>query len=85
MSMVMRSLNGKPMLAGAGMQFFRGDNYLELDVPTSGSNSTFPKLNMAQIQIGVLIEGREDNELPEVLLGLVGINKIQEKLCRVMA
>jgi hypothetical protein len=80
----MRNFNAKPMLVASGVQYFRGDNYLEIDIPKFQSNSIMSKFNIMQLQIGIVIEGRDDHELPEVFIGLVGINKIQDKLCRVI-
>eukprot|EP00592_Proboscia_alata_P023134 CAMPEP_0194410084 /NCGR_PEP_ID=MMETSP0176-20130528/8084_1 /TAXON_ID=216777 /ORGANISM="Proboscia alata, Strain PI-D3" /LENGTH=60 /DNA_ID=CAMNT_0039211159 /DNA_START=58 /DNA_END=240 /DNA_ORIENTATION=- len=45
-------------------------------MPKKGLFSLQPKFPSLAFNVGFTIEGREDDELPEVLLGGVRINKI---------
>jgi len=76
--------NGKPVLITKSSTFTRFPNYIELQVnihkwaymPKKGLFSLQPKFPSLAFNVGFTIEGREDDELPEVLLGGVRINKI---------
>jgi hypothetical protein len=87
-SSVIVSYNGKPVLIRRTGSLFRGANYLEFDVHVHKFD-TFAKQGIFQIsslcgnmymQVGFVIEGREDSELPEVLFGCVAVNRPQEDL-----
>ncbi len=80
--------NQKPVLIRRTGSDFRGIGYLEknihvhkfANVAKHSIHSLSSKCSQMFMQIGVVIEGREDSELPETLLGCVAINKPQEDL-----
>ena len=45
-------------------------------MPKKGLFSLQPKFPSMALNVGFTIEGREDDELPEVLLGGIRVNKI---------
>ena len=62
----------------------KGPNYLEIDINTHsfgglsgrGYQSMFEYLTDMYTQVGFAVEGKSDDELPEVLCACVGFNKI---------
>lgn len=81
------SYNAKPVLIRKTGTFYRGLNYVEFDVHVHKfANLAKQSIHMISskcgemyMQIGFVIEGREDNELPETLVACVGVNKPQEE------
>lgn len=81
---VWRSYNGKPVLIKKTGTMYRGANFIEMDVNVH--KFTYPcrlcLINMKEkfaemvIRVGFTIEGRSDEELPEVLLGCANINGV---------
>ena len=64
-------------------KFFRGDNYLELDINISSSsaakslsNLLLPAMKNVSILFAFTIEGRDDDELPEELLGAMAVTNV---------
>eukprot|EP01033_Poteriospumella_lacustris_P010615 gene10615-7555_t len=87
-SSVIVGYNGKPVLIRRTGSLFRGANYMEFDVHVHKFD-TFAKQGIFQIsslcgnmhmQVGFVIEGRDDSELPETLFGCVAVNRPQEEL-----
>lgn len=87
-SSVIVSYNGKPVLIRRTGSLFKGTNYMEFDVHVHKFD-TFAKQGIFQIsslcgnmymQVGFVIEGRDDSELPETLFGCVAVNRPQEDL-----
>lgn len=85
-SSVLVSYNGKPVLIRRTGSLFRGENYLEFNVHVHKFD-TFAKQGIYQIsslcgnmamQVGFVIEGRDDSELPETLFAAVAVNRPQE-------
>ena len=82
------SFNAKPVLIRRTGSLHRGDGYIEKDVHVhkfanaAKSSIHFLSSRCAQMamQIGFVVEGRDDSELPEVMFGCVAINKPQEEL-----
>lgn len=75
--------NGKPVLIRTTGSVFKGTNYIEMDINVhafgslarKGMEIMFNNFSKMVIDVGFCIEGREDEELPEVLLGQVAMNK----------
>jgi hypothetical protein len=82
--------NSKPVLIRRTSSIFRGEGeslpYLELDIHVQKFDAMAQKsivmmtsrANEMYMEIGILIEAREESELPELLIGCVGCNKPQE-------
>lgn len=81
------SYNAKPVLIRRTGTFYKGKNHAEFDVHVHKfANLAKQSIHMISsrcgemfMQIGFVIEGRENDELPETLFGCVGINKPQEE------
>lgn len=78
--------NAKPVLIRRTGTLFKGKGYIEKDIHVH-KFATFAKSSIHMItsrcglmymQIGFVIEGRDDSELPEVLFGCVAVNRPQE-------
>jgi hypothetical protein len=86
MPSVIVSYNAKPVLIRRTGSLFRGKGYIEKDIhvfkfATLAKQSIHlitSKCSSMFMQIGFVIEGQCDEELPEVLFGCVGVNKPQE-------
>lgn len=85
-SSVIVSYNAKPILIRRTGTLFRGQNHMEFDVHVHKFEN-FAKQGIFQIsslcgnmymQVGFVIEGRDDKELPETLFGCVAVNRPQE-------
>mmetsp|Transcript_31774 Transcript_31774/g.53593 ORF Transcript_31774/g.53593 Transcript_31774/m.53593 type:complete len:688 (-) Transcript_31774:254-2317(-) len=81
------SYNAKPILIRRTGSIFRGPNYMEMNIHVH-KFATLAKQSIHYIssrcgqmymQIGFVIEGREDAELPETLFACVAVNKPQEE------
>jgi hypothetical protein len=78
--------NAKPVLIRRTGTIFRGSNYIEKDIHVhkfanlarQSIHLLSSRCGLMYMQIGFVIEGRSDDELPEVLIGCVAINKPQE-------
>lgn len=91
-SSLINSYNAKPVLIRTTGSVYRGDNYIEKDIHVYKFaymakqcihylSSRCGQMNM---QIGFVIEGREDNELPEALLGCVQVNRPQQDQAKLL-
>jgi hypothetical protein len=80
------SYNAKPVVIRRTGTLFRGPNYLEFDihvhkfdyVAKQGIYQISSLCGNMYMQVGFVIEGREDKELPEILFGCVAVNRPQE-------
>jgi Protein ENHANCED DISEASE RESISTANCE 2, C-terminal len=80
------SYNAKPVLIRRTGTIFRGDNYIEMDIHVHKFDNMAKgpihlissRCGQMFLQIGFVIEGRDDDELPETLFGCVAVNKPQE-------
>jgi hypothetical protein len=80
--------NGKPILIRKTGTIFRGDNYLEKDIhvhkfANMAKQSIYllsSRCSKLYMQIGFVIEGRENSELPETLCACIGLNLPQDEL-----
>lgn len=78
--------NAKPVLIRRTGSLVRGSNYLEMDIHVHKFNNVAKqcihtvstRCGLMYMQIGFVIEGRDDKELPETIFGCVGVNKPQE-------
>jgi len=90
--------NAKPVIIRRTSTVFKGeskshgDNYIEMDVHVhkfdNMAKSTIHKLSSRCgemfMELGILIEAREESELPELLIGCVGCNKPAEDMLEYM-
>lgn len=80
------SYNAKPVLIRRTGSIFRGPSHLEMDIHVHkfanlAKQSIYlisSRCGLMFMQIGFVIEGREDKELPEALFACVAVNKPQE-------
>ena len=80
------SWNAKPVLIRRTGTIVRGPNYLEMDIHVHkfanlAKQSIFlisSRCGLMFMQIGFVVEGRDNDELPEALFACVGVNKPQE-------
>lgn len=76
--------NGKPALITKSGSIFQGPDYAEAGINTfrfayltkKGMNSMLPKLADLKLHAGVTIEGRENDELPEQVIGAARLNPL---------
>ena len=81
------SYNAKPVLIRRTGTFYKGKDYCEFDVHVHKfANLAKQSIHMISsrcglmfMQIGFVVEGRTDAELPETLFACVGVNKPQEE------
>ena len=82
------SYNAKPVLIRRTGTIFKGPNYLEMDIHVhkfaniakQSIHVLTSRCALMAMQIGFVIEGREDSELPETLFACVAVNKPQEDM-----
>ena len=82
------SWNAKPVLIRRTGTIFKGTDYMEMDIHVHkfanlAKQSIFlisSRCGVMFMQIGFVIEGRDDEELPETLFACVAVNKPQEDL-----
>jgi hypothetical protein len=80
------SWNAKPVLIRRTGTIYKGPNYLEMDIHVHkfanlAKQSIFlisSRCGLMYMQIGFVVESRENDELPETLFACVGVNKPQE-------
>eukprot|EP01001_Neometanema_parovale_P010085 NODE_631_length_2234_cov_76.005211_g601_i0.p1 GENE.NODE_631_length_2234_cov_76.005211_g601_i0~~NODE_631_length_2234_cov_76.005211_g601_i0.p1 ORF type:complete len:643 (-),score=101.77 NODE_631_length_2234_cov_76.005211_g601_i0:304-2133(-) len=76
--------NAKPVLTRPQHQIYHGSNYTEVDVDVhtfgfiarKGLNGFLPRIAGMVLDVGFVIEGEDNNELPEVILGCFRANKL---------
>ncbi len=79
--------NAKPVLIRRTGTFYKGTDHCEFDVHVhkfanlakQSIHVISSRCGQMYMQVGFVIEGRDDSELPEVLFGCVGLNKPQEE------
>jgi hypothetical protein len=80
--------NAKPILIRRTGSIFKGKGYIEKNVhihkfatmAKQSIHTLLSRFGMMYMQIGFVVEGREDSELPEVLFGCFSFNKPQVEL-----
>jgi hypothetical protein len=81
----MRSYNGKPFLTGPKFHtFYEGDGYLEVDVDVhrfcflarKATASFIPHFCQLVLDVAFVVEGHDDEEQPEQVLGCLRMSKI---------
>lgn len=86
---VIMSYNAKPVLIRRTGSVFRGtgsSRYLEIDIHVhkfanlakKSIHALSSRCSLMYMQIGFVIEGRTDEELPETLFACVGVNRPEE-------
>ena len=76
--------NGKPALVTKSGTFTRYSNYIEMSVnirywafiANKGIHALLPKVKDVVLNIGATIEGRKDDELPEILIGACRVMRL---------
>jgi hypothetical protein len=90
---VIMSYNAKPVLIRRTGSVFRGvgsSRYLEIDIHVhkfanlakKSIHALSSRCGLMYMQIGFVIEGRTDEELPETLFACVGVNRPEEDKVR---
>ncbi|KAK1434748.1 hypothetical protein QVD17_00498 [Tagetes erecta] len=84
--MVKRAVGSKACLLGKAVtcHYFKQDNFLEIDVDIGSSSVARSIISLVLgyvtslvVDLAILIEGREENELPEYILGTVRLNRVR--------
>ncbi|GLT55441.1 hypothetical protein SLA2020_285610 [Shorea laevis] len=84
--MVKRAVGTKACLLGKAVacKYFRQDNFLEIDVDIGSSSVARSVIGLVLgyvtslvVDLAILIEAKEEEELPEYLLGTVRLNKLR--------
>ncbi|GLT85395.1 hypothetical protein SLE2022_035860 [Rubroshorea leprosula] len=84
--MVKRAVGTKACLLGKAVtcKYFRQDNFLEVDVDIGSSSVARSVIGLVLgyvtslvVDLAILIEAKEEGELPEYILGTVRLNKLQ--------
>lgn len=78
--------NAKPVLIRRTGTIFRGSNYIEMNIhvhkfASLAKQSIFlisSRCMLMYMQIGFVIESRDEDEMPETLFACVAVNKPQE-------
>jgi hypothetical protein len=81
--------NKRPILLRETGTVHRGPRYIEIDINTQnlnvvaglaqqGPQSLFAKVGDMDLQLGLVVEGRAEHELPETLCCCIGLNKLPE-------
>lgn len=79
--------NAKPVMIKKTGSIYRGSSYLEVNInihkwPTYVQKCIqymYSQSTLMYLQVGFVIEGREDEDLPETLFGCVGVNRPDEE------
>jgi hypothetical protein len=92
MPSMFKSFNGKPVLVrnckatkGGSGSLYRGSNFLEMNVnirmwpylAKQGLGFLFATSHKVDLDVAFVIEGKDDSELPEVLLGAAQLTKVK--------
>ncbi|TQD93564.1 hypothetical protein C1H46_020835 [Malus baccata] len=84
--MVKRAVGTKACLLGKAVtcKYFRQDNFLEIDVDIGSSSVARSVIGLVLgyvtsivVDLAILIEGKEEAELPEYILGTVRLNRLR--------
>ena len=86
MPQAITSYNAKPVLIRRTGTIFKGTNYIEMDIHVhkfaniakQSIHLITSRCKLMAMQIGFVIEGRDDTELPETLFACIAVNKPQE-------
>ncbi|KAI3913666.1 hypothetical protein MKX01_035862 [Papaver californicum] len=84
--MVKRAVGSKACLLGKAVtcRYLRQDNFLEIDVDIGSSSVARSIINLVLgyvtslvVDLAILVEAKEENELPEYILGTVRLNRLK--------
>ncbi|RYR76781.1 hypothetical protein Ahy_A01g001330 isoform C [Arachis hypogaea] len=84
--MVKRAVGTKACLLGKAVtcKYFRQDNFLEIDVDIGSSSVARGVIGLVLgyvtnivVDLAILIEAKEEEELPEYILGTVRLNRLK--------
>lgn len=86
-SSTIQAWNAKPVLIRRTGSLYRGNGYMEFDIHVHKFDNLAKtmihqlssRVGQMYMNIGFVIEGRSDDELPECLFGCVGVNKMLEQ------
>ncbi|OQR82598.1 hypothetical protein ACHHYP_15750 [Achlya hypogyna] len=84
---LLETYNGQPILTRPQHRFYRGDGYFEIDIDAHLFNFVARKglcgvtehFGNMVVDFGFVLEGQEDDELPEQILGCVRLCKVDVK------
>ncbi|KAF0686207.1 Aste57867_21993 [Aphanomyces stellatus] len=84
---LLETYNGQPILTRPQHRFYRGDGYYEVDVDAhifnfvarKGLSGVADHFGNMVVDFGFVLEGQEDDELPEQILGCVRLCKVDLK------
>lgn len=81
---LLETYNGQPILTRPQHRFYQGEGYFEIDVDAHTFNyvarkglvSVADHICRMNVDFGLVLEGQDDDELPEQVLGCVRLCKI---------
>ncbi|EQC34345.1 hypothetical protein SDRG_08117 [Saprolegnia diclina VS20] len=90
---LLETYNGQPILTRPQHRFYRGDGYFEVDIDAHLFNYVARKglcgvtdhFGNMVVDFGFVLEGQEDDELPEQILGCVRLCKVDVKTAPTMS
>jgi len=90
---VRNSVGSTPALLGTKLaqRYYRGENYFEICIDIGSSSVAHKILSLAKgyaksliVDMGVLLEGRKEEELPEVMLGAVRCKNVDFEIAKIL-
>ncbi|RHY32066.1 hypothetical protein DYB32_002895 [Aphanomyces invadans] len=84
---LLETYNGQPILTRPQHRFYRGDGYFEVDIDAhlfnfvarKGLSGVADHFGHMIVDFGFVLEGQEDDEVPEQILGCVRLCKVDLK------
>ncbi|RHZ06188.1 hypothetical protein DYB26_014586, partial [Aphanomyces astaci] len=84
---LLETYNGQPILTRPQHRFYRGDGYFEVDIDAhtfnfvarKGLSGVADHFGNMVVDFGFVLEGQDDDEVPEQILGCVRLCKVDLK------